>query len=968
MDQEQIPASALQTSQIQEESLLRVQDIGDLEIARNLQLVEALPDCYLAGMDMAHKIGWMFLPSSVFLYRHNDVCFQKYYINYLDLSRHSQISRTRPTFFLAAGQYHAVFTNGTELIATSVFSSATTKARHRFEQFGEGERILQFSLSVRDPLGLEYFALCTSCKSLYVVCLSGGGNGSVRFEARRLEDPGSRGLVPAVKGLLSVFLPKEKEAPTRMSKLVFKERDANHFSLTVFTSTDIEQQPVRTDLFTLLICRESLRAVKRLSFHPTQRMRHVLDVEVDLNYHYFLGESADRQVFILVSKHDGRAESQVQDLAVLDRDDAADVRAYGRIFKCGPDLWVVLRLGDRHRVLRGSEESLAEFKSERTSHPVIGATVDPQLNLLLFTNHDILKSEPAAGRRGSRQNPLLMDEERPFRETSFVLQIDSRQLEDLLKNGFNQYYVERTTGFIQEGLRINPSSIGASTLGEIVTRNVRVFSEEVSPNLTLYELVNASAPLDNAGKDLVVFDLEQRLHKIAKFREFLQKNRLFEQLAAHEALFFLQAEEALTALVAVRCAELELHRAEHRRLAQLFLEAFKAAAGHARGPGNETLRFYSKPLACWRALEHLAAGTSAAGPAMQAVLAALLVELLQKLESVRNRWAACEPVFEAEALSADWWIHKDSLFLVALPDFFKQLPADLHCLEALAVALIREVERIARKAEDPASHLAFLKTLYGWLLANDRQSVAYQEASAAKNEHMMAEIVIRHNLDLTLMNLTDKLAQASDSLLARMVDVAVLQIQSQEPDSSCTNALRLFSIEQIAPRVRLHVEAFHPSLLWLLLLAQKGKSKEATRCMDTINELDFLQLGFASLLDPLHSSGAQVSQEDLDWSYMNGQFAQKGLRCPKDKVELVFDSPDLTEDRKLVQALRLGALFSESAQARLKLEALGHHARQAHQWLSTPEYNRLVANFKDRRVRQSPLEHLFKLVIDKHPD
>lgn len=970
MDQEQIPKSSLQASQIHEESLLRSQNMGDLEISRNLQQVEALPDCYLAGLDATHGIGWMFLPTCVFLYRHNEVSFQKYYLSYLDLSRHAPVCKTRPAFFLIAGQYFAVFTNGTELIAASVFGIVATKAKHRFEQFHEAERVLQFSHSVRDEHGADHFALCTSNKQLYVVRLCSGGGG-VRIEARRLEDPASRGLVSAVRGLLGSFLPKAKAEEIAMSKLVFRVRDANYFSLTVFASTDLERAPVRSEFFTLLISRQSLEVVKKLAFHPAKRLSHVLDVEVDLNYHYFLAETEERQVCLLVSKHDGRVESQLQDIAVLDRDDESDSRSYGRLFKCGPDLWVILRLGERYRVLRGSEDSLAEFASEKVSHPVVGATVAPDQSLLVFTNHDVLRSIPEAevGTSQSRQGAGLsrMDEEGPLCESSFVLQVDSRRLEDLIRNGFNQYYVERTTGFIQEGLRVGPGALGAASLGEIVARNVRVFSEEVSPNLTLFELVSAKAALEARTKDLVLFDLEQRLQKIGKFREFLQKNKLFEQLAPREALSFLQAEEALSALTVFRSTELKLHRSESGlRLLPLFLEAFRAAVGDARGPGSETVRFYSKPLSCWRALEHLL--VAAAGVGAQQLVVGLLTELLQRLEAARDRWAAHEPAFEVGALPADWWLHKDALLLSALPDFFRQLAADTPGIEGLAVALVREVERVARGAADPGLFAGFLQSLYGWLLANRRQSVAYQEASAAKNEHMLAQILIRHNLDLTLMNFIDKLSQASKSLLAKIIDVAVEQVQSAADDASCTNALRVFSIEQIAPRVRLHVQTFHPNLLWLLLLSQKNKARDASKCMDTVNELDFLQLSFASLLEPLGHSATQITQENLDWSYLEGLFAQNGLKCPKDKTEFIFDCPDLPEDRKLVQVIKLGAMFSESAESRRKLEELGKRASDVQQFLTPAESSRLAGNFRDKRKRQNGLEYLLKPLLDKQPD
>ena len=913
MDQEPI-YDPNDTVEVFQDRLLVHVHVKDAEIFNNLQSVEACKETYSTGIDRLTGIGWMYLQSNLFLYKDSDTSFKKYYINFMDLSRHTEIIRTRPIFYTQNSFSFGIFTNGKDLIATPIFGQVSVRTKMNLAQMAFDETILQFSHLVRIPNSARaFFVLMTSRGSLHLCELSPGTQGGIEITPSQLSSSSaveSSFLGSALKSMFRRVLPKEIDLVR--AKLLLSLRDSNTCSLTVFASSDESSPRPKSILQSLVISTSPPKILRTHNFLLSRIGSYIIDIVDDVCTHVFLVEDNDRCVRLISTKHDGKIETIDKEEVVFKRRDQEEDRAYGRVVRHGDQVWVVLKAGKDNIVFRTDDPDWKKFQKHEVKGEVVGVDVDGEEGIRVFTNRTVFAA--VSDRRGSGKK---MDEERKLSGVSRSAtsrsgeeEADLRLVEDIIKTGFNEYYVERTTGYIQKIV-----GCSAESLGEIVRRLVWNFSEELSSNLTLYEYIRQQGKQGQNrprkdDQDLILFDINQRKQKVEKFKVFLENNRILDQLTQKDRLCFLQAEEALSSLGKFRIVEKRVSDRGNKR-ADDFSNSIQHSVASSHSGTCEIQRFYSKPYYCWKAINYLLSLCKPNDNNTHEDLLELISSIFFDIQQCRKKAGHDSRL---NPLPSTWWIHSGSFLLVSVQEFYKNftdryLESDLFRKLALdfSLSLIKEIQTILHEDPESISYSSFSRVVYDTLIRNRLEKEAHRVASETENWAVAAEILVRHNMKIAYVNIKDVVECAGQEYFSHIMKEVFDKIETRGLEKEeCRNAMAVLGCAIHVDRVMRFVEENRPSLVWMFYTA-RGQPKEALETVDYGSGGDLVTVGFKKILEGLECQERTVDEEEIHFAYITRKLPLAVRRAkPQVIVDYIIESRDIKDKLRVKWALIFG--------------------------------------------------------------
>lgn len=845
---------------------------GDPEIDENLRKVRPEPEFYITGMDEVTGVGWLYHINQVFFYRYcpRRTEFDKMYIQNNDLCRSSQIAVIRPIFFegsLVDGkrEVYAVLTTLREIITVKLFSAyPLEKTINLLPQLGPKERLVHASSArtisrypgrFRDEYEqVDYrYACVTNEGSVYIHTISvvpnqGTGKSQVSNHIQYIS--GNKSSNSGIVSSFFSFLKKPEPVPELDLRRVKISLEDNLLTL-------ITDNTVRSDILTFRGNQCSLTNVLNLPATQWEQESEVIDSALVSEPNgpwliFTLFKTAQEISFVRDTRKqkDSPPDTQVlfslklTDDSQKDETDSkssfggngqdpntAQLVVTGKITVFNGYTYVVVGWSNKTVAYRTNLSS-DKTVHEKLPHSLLGLSVfrfdDEETKLCVFTQEGIFESDlNLKFQRGEflKLEKLQIPSYFPVPSSlkagilPTIQTISTREAEDLLLNTFYSFENERSSGIL-------PKNTCWPDLSDVVKQIIRKYSNSLTSNLAIMQAVGGRRNSNNTPEEsFLVFDLEQRTRRVARFYEMLEQNNLFEKMPEDSKYNFLEAFESLSAAVALAT--------EHEKNPEFFNAVSSI----------QDLRVYEAPLKIPEVLLSLIdgfVGLQGIFKTNSELVFLTIASVFRNIKDTRmDKVAKLLKISPDSPLPIPWWIHHSSLWQSGQQGF-----RNLHTLyqsafsykyivskgaqHELAKALIPELEAILKIQPDSVVHSTFLKELYDGLINDGLLEEAYTLARESKNLAVMSRLLVRPAVQrkfspaLVIQNFGERLVQ-------QLVNTAVQVILSQDDtgDQQMGSA-NILNTKTEGNLVEAYLSVHYPQLYWLNLV-ESGKFEDALK-------------------------------------------------------------------------------------------------------------------------------------------
>lgn len=181
------------------------------EVLSYLRGTEYSQETYLFGIDSATGLIWSFTPDHIYLCTIDGDHHRRQLIDYKQLSRNSQISRTRPVVACHGGSYFPILSTGRELVTFQCFEDGIQPFKRGLENLKADEYVLQMSniISFNHDEPSWIFASITNLGSVFTHELRLGGHNGLIPELiswKSVSSQPSQGILSTAAQVMSSFL------------------------------------------------------------------------------------------------------------------------------------------------------------------------------------------------------------------------------------------------------------------------------------------------------------------------------------------------------------------------------------------------------------------------------------------------------------------------------------------------------------------------------------------------------------------------------------------------------------------------------------------------------------------------------------------------------------------------------------------------------------------------------------------
>lgn len=882
---------------------------GDPEIDENFSKVRPEPACFITGMDEVTGVGWLYHINQVFFYRYcpQRTEYDKMYIQNNDLCRSSQLAVTRPIFFEGAinggREVYAILTTLREIITVKLFTSfPIEKTINPLPLLGPTEKLINASSAKTisrypgkfkdeyDQVDYRY-ACATNRANIYIHTISvvpdrqkGKSVVSNNIQYISGDKSPSSSLLSSFMSLLKK--PSSVPQPNLVRvKITFEDnvltlltdktvrKDALTFrgpQCNVTNILDLQASDFGVQESPFEILDSALVSVSEpngpWTIFTLYRTRYQLVLARD---HRLARDSSSAPQPLFIKKlieeqpelpDDDDSRSQASFAEKSRGENLLAVPFSGKIIVFEEFCYVVVGLGSYTWAFQ-TNLTTGETNFQEIGFPVLGLSTfkfdEQDTKLCLFTQDGLFDSElNMKRRRGDRislertQTPFYFPNSNSLRAGILptIQTISSREAEDLLMNTFYSYENERSTGIL-------PKNTCWPDLTDIVKQIIHKYSNSLTTNLAIMQAVGGRRSSNNAPQEsFLVFDLEQRSKRVAKFYHMLEKNNLFEQMSHNCKYEFLQAFESLSAAVALAT--------EHEKNPEFFNA--ESSIQH--------LRVYEAPLKIPEVLLSLIDGfinLQGLFRTNSELVFLTIASIFDHINSTRMEKAQLLKIDTRSRLPNPWWIHHSSLWLSGQQGFrnlqvlyhssfsYKQMVSK-DAQHKLAQALIPELETILRVVGDSVVHQNFLKELYDGLINDGLLIEAYSLAKANTNFPVMARLLVKPEVHLKEAPKNAILA-FGDRLVHHLVNTAVQVILSEDDSGGQqAGAITILNTKTDGDLIEKYLKIHYPQLYWLTL-AENSKFEEA---LTIVPSTGLECIAFSSMMTAITRQHTTETSED----------------------------------------------------------------------------------------------------------
>jgi hypothetical protein len=897
--------------------LMHSNDFGDLTVERNIKNVPDYQDSLLSGMDSKSNVIWMFLQDQIFLcrYANSDETYSKQLYHFYDICRTKQPSYIRPVIHQHHGMQFAIFTNGTDLIGLQLFSTLLNKCMCKLGGLIPGEHIVQMSNPVENPLNSqeEFFCSVTSAKRFFLhkICANQRTEG-IDIQTKELTD--GQNLQP--KSLLarawnSLWKPEFHASSISKAKLVLSPE----LILDCLVEDSMEEivinlndakKPYREAWHFDLLSKDDVEAKCQL----LDAVVYTRDLDI-LHIYVLVQQPAMHDDFetlmlrkVTYNTRNGVYE-QVSEELIHNFNRSGEKHAFGRLSVLIDKLFIVFKEGGINLVF---ENTNGNTKIHKQRSPIVGmATLDNKKGddkwkeFVIFLKEGkriVYESKHQTLHFGSH---LSICSSHPSARR-FPKQ-DQKQLGDLVINGFHDFYVNRTNGYIRDGINFEQSY-----LDDLIKHIVQGIVVNMTSNLQLVKLMNTQ---HKTGKDsLVIFDLKERRNKILKFKQFLKQNKLYEQCSNKGKLEFLTATEQLIFALRFRLfeeADNEKAVNENARRNSIYLEdCFKS------------MTVYEKPSTIARSIAEIIEKAKR-GKINKSDLGEFSTLVCSSLEAVQVERLLFEKELDFSynvSSGQEWWLHRDETLTSAMNSLWEMLKLQPQSqsspefgLSQLTIFLIKELSYSLKMNPNQADCKSMLTILYNYEINQKKTADALVAAIDTGNTQMMISLFIKQNMVREFGSVCREITKFP-SILELFIEEAIKQICSDASDEDCKAAIMLLNYKKETERIQEYLAINYPHMSWLIC----AKYCNHADALGLIPENGLVPIAFKSLinLELGHQNAIsyhqQIYQEYIDSAILSNSMKDASVA---EKVKFILRENSLSPQEKIQYAVMYGLSASE---------------------------------------------------------
>lgn len=985
---------------------------GDPEIDENLRTAKPEQGCFITGMDEVTGVGWLYHTNQVFFYRYapERMEFDKMYILNHDLSRSSQIAIARPIFFEGAmsdkPEVYAVLTTTREIITIKLFSTYPVEKSiklipelaptERLINSTSATRVFKFGVNHNDHQGPVHYryACATNLGNLFVhnLTVTPTPDRSKSILSSKIQhisgtNPSSSSSGQGIfSSLFSHFVkpqtPKPQQPGTNLSRVKLTLDQSS--VMTLLTDRTIRQDELHfTDSTCSIKNILKLPAADLVSEFEIQEILDNVLVQSDHTTWTVFSLGLTNSSLILVEdvrqpdQPNVTRTSKVFDFPLVDQDDAESrsvssfgepserehpkiSNAHGKIVIFQGSLYVVVGVNQRtllFLITLGAQGP--KLESQQTfEQPPLGLSVfkldKEKVKLAFFTQDGIRISQLATQTKNSARDwnqhpPRYFPSAHSLRGGMLptVQTIPTREAEDLLLNAFYSFENERSNGILSK-------TICWPDLTEIVQGIITKYSNSLTSNLAAIQATGGrrtSQP--NSEESFLVFDLEQRTKRVAKFYQLLERNSLFDKMDPSYRFDFLRAFESLAAAIALAT--------QHEKHPDFFNAVTSI----------RELRVYETPLRLPEVLLSLIEGTVGLKDVFRGkteLVFQTVSKVFSNIEAARFTRRQQLRIRPEEPLPLNWWIHHSDLWLSHqlasrnLPVLFQAGYSHHHIVSRetqtnMSEALIPELESILKVHSGSVVHSTFLYELYDGLINDGLLDTAFKIALKSQNFNIMARMLLKPAIQ-KIHPPASIISKVGNRFVEVLINTAVKVILSEDDTGDQQNgAVALLSVKTPGDLIENFLSANYPQIYWLIL-AEQQKFEEALKIVPSsgLEALSFHSMMSACVERPVAPDAYQQVPVK-----MTAEFARKNMpgdvvsSTVENQVKFLLCSDELSEREKSNYSL---CLLIEAAERSNQTSRSFAHLKSS--------FRDVYRYMLDRDKRRAPPEPLLHTLLLKH--